>query len=339
MTSQCIEFKTFKERLKHLGIGINTKYFKSVLAPSWWDQTMSQDASLTLQAALQTALRLRVKVESLIDASAPLPTVSIPCPAFKKKKNCTNAAIEKTTALLSHLAMVVCAQMEQQIDIIPAEQLRKQLLKRNDLIDLYVLLDFCWDNKIPVLFVDHFPDGSGWNKPTAVAFSNNGKYCIFLCKKNANQSYFLFELAHEIAHIMLGHLQNNSVIVDNELNRKNKELHETQADEYAILLLNGKTQPYDTPSILNAEDLAHAAISYGKRHHIDPGHIALNYAYDLGSRYYALGAAALKIIDQSTSGQPIELIRKKAFSNLDWDNFTDENLVFISELTGITGIV
>lgn len=108
MTSQCIEFKTFKERLKHLGIGTNTKYFKSVLAPSWWDQTMFQDASLTLQAALQTALRLRVKVESLIDASAPLPTVSIPCPAFKKKKNCTNAAIEKTTDQLLQILKGAC---------------------------------------------------------------------------------------------------------------------------------------------------------------------------------------------------------------------------------------
>lgn len=86
MTSQCPEFQTFKDRLKYLGIGINTKYFKSVLAPSWWDQTMSQDASLTLQAALQTALRLRVNVESLIDAAAPLPEVTVPYPAFKKQK-------------------------------------------------------------------------------------------------------------------------------------------------------------------------------------------------------------------------------------------------------------
>lgn len=340
MEEVCKTYSILKNKLQDLSIGFGSSFFKDVIAPSWWDSCkMQNNESLCLQLALHISKKLRISAKSLVVEGKLKPVSSNV--KFKLPANKTADDVQYSTSLLVSLAEIIPIGLEQNITYSSAWDLRNTILKHNRTVNLYSLLDCCWDMHIPVLHVTNFPTHSnaGWSKPTAVTIRNNNKYVIFLCKNNFLEAQFLFELAHEIGHIMQKHLNEGEILVDSDDNfalsdsLKQEQKQEQEANRFASELLGS----YDFPinNTYKPEYLAKNAIKDGKEFQIDPSHLALYFAYKLNCM--SSGIAAVKLINQKKGKdeKPIELINQKAFAALDIEDMKLDDANFLCKLTGI----
>ena len=101
-----------------------------------------------------------------------------------------------------------------------------------------------------------------------------------------------------------------------------QETEERQANDFAIELLTGDPNTKFAPrySWLNANDLAENARSLGEEMHIDPGVIALNYAWNQG--FIQVGQAALKVLEPEADAA---VIFREQYSRLDLDSLPDDS--------------
>lgn len=340
MKDGCKTYSILKQKLHDLGIGFGSSFFKDVIAPSWWDSCkMQNNESLCLQLALYISKKLRISAKSLIEEEK-LKSISSNV-KFKLPADKTADDVKYSTSLLVSLAEIIPIRFEQNITYSSAWDLRKTILEHNRTVNLYSLLDSCWDMHIPVLHVNNFPVHSklGWSKPTAVTIRNNNKYVIFLCKNNFLEAQFLFELAHEIGHIMQKHLNDGEILVDSDDNfalsdyLKQAQEQEQEANRFASELLGSYNFPFNKTH--NPEYLAKNAIKDGKEFQIDPSHLALYFSYKINC--IRSGIAAAKLINQKKEKdeKPIELINQKAFAALDIDDMKLDDANFLCKLTGI----
>ena len=111
----------------------------------------------------------------------------------------------------------------------------------------------------------------------------------------------VLDLAHEIAHILLKHVETNSVLVD--FDRDQLAMHddeeESQADEFALEVLTGQPRPTILPSDdrYSARELARVALEAGPDLRIEPGTLALCFGYSTGD--WATANAAIRQIYES----------------------------------------
>ncbi len=201
------------------------------------------------------------------------------------------------------------------------------------LVDAFELLNFCWSLGIPVLQLRIFPLRR--KRMHAVAVSDKGRYAILLGYETKYPAVIAYILAHEIAHILLGHLENKSSLLDveNPLEMENKDDEETEADLLALTLLTGTDHPQisaDTASY-TATQLAHASTEAAEREQIDPGVLALCLGHSTQRWEQTYGA--LKIIPPGE--QPVgETINALAANQLDWQALSYTNREYLSRVIG-----
>ena len=101
--------------------------------------------------------------------------------------------------------------------------------------------------------------------------------------------------AHELAHIALGHIDDEGVLIDESVKHNVQDKEETDANAFAVELLTGNAESrfHTSGSWPNAHQLAEAAVSIAKESRIDPGHIVLNYAHTMGKTFWPVANAAL----------------------------------------------
>jgi transcriptional regulator with XRE-family HTH domain len=148
--------------------------------------------------------------------------------------------------------------------------LRKQLIEDRGSVTLDALLDWCWSAGIVVLPVR--VNGAF----AAAAWIEDGRPVIVLKDSRSPAVFWLFDLAHELGHIALGHVTEAGV-VDGDLRRPDPDDREERAaNDYALDLLvpdhaqlitdvrhrlRGKNEPenwkWDVKAV--AEDAGHSA--------------------------------------------------------------------------------
>ena len=111
--------------------------------------------------------------------------------------------------------LIQAAQDSQQSPVLSAREIRTALLQRHQFVDLASLLSTCWSIGIPVGHLRVFPlDGHKGMHATAVRAK--GSHAILLGRDAHYPAPVAFDLAHELGHIMLGHLANHSVLIDDD---------------------------------------------------------------------------------------------------------------------------
>ena len=334
---ECNEFKTFNDQLTaYCGKGVRSDFFKKVLAPSWWEQEMGKSRNLTISLAMIAAKTLGISLLSLLTPGSKDFLEDAPCAAYKIRANDSADTMTGTSALLYATAKAVLSGIEKQepIDNDPMNA-RKEILSSAKFVDLYSLLDFCWGHGIPVLTMTPTVPGASetsmakWHRPDGVVFRHDDKYCIFLPSNKKFQSQHLFYLAHELGHVALGHLKKEGDFINDDSitigSAKGK--WEQEANQYAISLLNGDYafQPTDVQS---SNELLRWAITEGREHQIDPGHLVLRNTNEKST--YPLGMAALNRLnqiapeEQKNGDRPITLVKSKAYQNIDNKAYSDE---------------
>ncbi len=159
-----------------------------------------------------------------------------------------------------------------------------------------------------------------------------------LLGKDANYPAPLaFTLAHEIGHVMLGHISDGSAIV--ELGDPGSwgsggDVEEATADAYALSLLTGTPSPViqsDVPQF-GARQLAEAAKNAGHVERIEAGTLALCYAFQ--SNEWSKGMASLRFIYEHA--KPVwQEVNAIANTQLDWSSLSDDTASYVRTVMGL----
>lgn len=282
-------------RLESIGIPIS---FARRALPSWWSDEISDSPSGMQQAQLYLARAFNLDVKEL--TSTGVIKFRSAQPKYKLSKGVAEADVLVSAQYATAMAKLALTGVEKPQSAVLAnpEELRKACLKYGNSVDLKSLLGYCYDIGLPVLHIENLPN----LKMYGLVVRNANRYAIVISRKGY-ASEILFWLAHEIGHIACGHLQADGFVADEKINSATHDADERQADNFAIWLLNGRSNVQYSHGryALTAGKLAAAAVEKSKITQVDPGHIALNYAH--GMNRHALGKAALKLLPHQNDAE------------------------------------
>jgi hypothetical protein len=148
-------------------------------------------------------------------------------------------------------------------------------------VTLGAILEYCWSRSIAVVHVDNFPvEKKGLD---ALVYRIKDRYVIIVARQvDATMSARAsFIIAHELAHIALGHVQDNTGIIDDPSDDEKRRQVEAAADAFAAEVLSGgRYKRTWRRGSKRADTLAERAQIFGRLWHIDPGAILWRCAYE-----------------------------------------------------------
>lgn len=204
-----------------------------------------------------------------------------------------------------------------------AEELRDAILAGSPFVDLGSLIGTCWALRIPVIQLRVFPLES--KSMHAMVVCVDGRFAILLGRDAIYPAPVAFTLAHELGHVMLGHLANAPALIDLEdpaLSRDGDE-EEREADRFALTLLAGSPEPDIQTNIdqFNAPTLAAAVLRAAGEYAVEPGTLALCLAHGRGLWPVAMSALGFIYSERKPAWREVNGI---ADVELDWDALGDE---------------
>ncbi|WP_447905150.1 ImmA/IrrE family metallo-endopeptidase [Stenotrophomonas sepilia] len=334
---------TAKSAYGALGAAGFPRSFVSRLLPDWWDNELFKKSTGAIQFA--SILKQRLGLDVRFADSGELEVLAPNRPARYKKHAATQ---ESELHVCANLGMALgklarfC--MDGPSRRLPKDPLKlaRQIREASDTkaITFPVLLDFCWNQGIPVLFLKELPRGS--KRITGMALQIDGNPAIVLGYQSNQNPRQLFVLAHELAHICLGHVADTGVLVDEGMDAVTDTIEqgtdspidaeEQQADRFAITLLrNGHTRlPIDEHGDLSAAGLASLSVKHGQELGIDPGHIVLSYAREHDD--WMLANMALRYFPDQASA--VELLKQYFAKYCQVDRLSDENRSYLLSMQG-----
>jgi hypothetical protein len=319
--------KRLRVELQHAGIA-NAAI--DAVWPSWWSEDANESVSATTELTYTVARRLGLSPSALFDGSTKFLWRD-----DTKFKNLGTTTERQQEILASFAVSIGCcalaatpaADLRRMPD---ASTVRETILEQEHLVDATELLTLCWSLGIPVLQLRIFPLHQ--KRMHAVTVHQDNRYAILIGYETKYTAVFAYILAHEIAHILLGHLQNESSLLDieNPLEMTGLDEEETEADRTALLLLTGSSNPqiFADRDFYNATALANAAMSSAASEQIDPGVLALCLGHSTQKWEQSYGA--LKIIPPGE--EPVgDQINALATSQLDWQSLSYTNQEYLSK--------
>lgn len=207
-------------------------------------------------------------------------------------------------------------------------------------VDFDSLLAYCWEHGIPVLPLSNLP--VGLSKMDGAALQVGERPVIVMAKKNDSKAWLSFILAHEVAHIALGHLQPDSVIVDISLQKEttfsaevNQDNIEAAADAFALAMLGGPRAERSQaawPDGLAPTKLAVLSRKESSEIGCAPGHLILRYAFR--TKRWPDAINALKFLREDFDAQ--WAIVESLAVHIDLDSLAQDMQDLIAKVTGIT---
>ncbi|MCS2172343.1 ImmA/IrrE family metallo-endopeptidase [Scandinavium sp. TWS1a] len=312
--------------------GFNSAFINKVL-PAWWDDSLADTPSGKQYASLHLARVFSLSPESLKDGAEQACFNLGGNHRFKHRVNLGEEDLNVATAVAYSAARIAAENFKTPYNSsanLSWQHIRQQLLAHEKWVTLPSLIQFCHSVGIPVVFLKNFPARA--SKMAGLALRVAGRPVIVLTQVKPH-GFMLFDLAHELGHIALGHLNddNGGVFVDRKIEAGATNAVEAEANRFAFGVIGGREDLRIEPTrgFLTGPKLATAAQHYAEKHAIDPTHIALNYGHNLG--HWGVAINALKII---CAGQPTDqvLVRKLMMEGIDQDTINDDDLELLTTL-------
>lgn len=301
--------------------------------PLWWDDALWDNPVSRAEGFIHLSRHLGIDITSLQDRAATLRLKDFGVCKYKKQAGTTDDELLLARVIATRAAQLAAAAIDRPVQPVPpAVELRAAILEQAPWVGFQQLLDYCWFSGIPVLHVNHFPTDAK-KKPMGFTLRAKGRPAIVLCLEKTQPAWQLFILAHELGHLYHGHVPANGALLDETVLGNEPDAEESQADQYAIELLTGKaTACFQTEGRWpNAKTLAEQAREYGERNQIDPGHVVLNCARNIGGGFWGIANAALNILDPQADA--IGAISERLAANLDWERLPEDSSEFLMRIT------
>ncbi|MFB6349930.1 ImmA/IrrE family metallo-endopeptidase [Moraxella sp. ZJ142] len=311
---------------KLIALGFSKNQIKKQL-PDWWCDEIATTPAGLQQAELITARTFGLEFSSLHDSlqDDSLPKFRVSQHQFKHSKNLQKDRLQPAVATAMFAADITLSAFDQPVGNLPktAMQVRQTVLTNHQWVDFYALADFCWSVGIPVIHLANLPTP----KMDGLAFIKQNRPVIVLTKKNKHGA-LVFDLAHELGHILLGHVQEKQIILDKKIDKTDDSDLEQQADAFALELLTGDPKAqFATSKSYSPQGLAQAMIAKGLEMQIDPLHMVLNYAYV--NQKFALAQTALKIMTKKLVNQQTDqqIAQSLYLHYVDMQSIDDDEIV------------
>lgn len=312
--------------------GINRAYVKGVALPSWWDDSIAKTEAGLADAIGMIGTHLGIPLDILWNAEAPITCPDAIRTKFKKAHGVSDDDLKWPRCISLSVAALAVEIAKKEFSPLPSDpsSIRDEILANgHPWVTLEAILDYLWDHGIPVLHVNKFPTGK---KMAGLAAPVQGRPVIVVAKNHAFQALMLFDVAHELGHILCNHIKDN-VIFDARIQRltdHSDDPDEKEANDAAAKVLMGKVRNYScADSFITGPQLAAAVKVTSLRDHVDPGIIAQNYGY--GVDFFPVASAACKIIEDGMEN-PVAMVRRKMKENLQLEDLSDERLDFLMEI-------
>jgi|GEM_PF-199613 len=263
-------------------------YVDNIIMPSWWQSITQVTPTNFIQLARALSKVLRLDVQSILKLDTPFEFIAISNQKFKTNKRTEPDQVQLAGHLNSIVAEIVGNSIREPYIAIPnsPSQIRQEILEKHCNVDLYSLVNYCWEHRLPVIHFDKFPEGT--RKPDGVAANFGNHPVIVVGSTRKFSSWLLFIVAHELGHIVLGHVK-DGILLDENLQTQDRDDEEKQANRFAVELLFGKTDPYLWNQQLDFPNLKRISKTYSKRDCVDQGAVLLNYAKQTNDWAKAIG--------------------------------------------------
>lgn len=313
--------KDIYERLKPLGF--TPAFVKSCILPDWWEDKLAEVPSNRQYAEALIARHLGIQAGTLRDRQALLKVRKLTPLKLKLRQGTLDSELRATRILGERLARIVDSSLGTPVNVggLTASSIRERILGSGaKWVGFHELLDFCWNIGVPVVNLCTVPTGS--KKPDGMAVWPGERPIIVIASGRKHPAWHIFLIAHELSHIVLGHLSRGEVNIDAKVAMDSNEREEREANEFATELLSGDSHLSFSPPPrrLTGRELADAALSIGQKLRIDPGFIALSYSRTLD--FYKLAQAALRFLQSDADA--CELYSRE-YTRLDSEGLTEDN--------------
>jgi hypothetical protein len=313
-------------------IGFDPAFLRRAVLPDWWEDSLASVAANRALAEAAIARHLGLEISVLRDARAVLTAPTLASARLKKNKNIPQAQAAPAMWVAQHAAELAATNLK---DVprftgrLTATEARKAVLISHRQVDLAALVDFCWASGIAVIHVKNLPRLS--QKIDGMALFCGASPVIVLASIKDSPPWLAFHLAHELGHILLGHVrQGLGPWVDGSIDSSTDDQHEQAADEYACEILTGQKCPGFKPSFgMTAPKLAAAVQIYGEKHGIAPGVVTLFY----GRSAQRWGAAQLALQKLGENEGAQEIISRALAAYLDSSGLSASSERFLSVLS------
>lgn len=303
--------------------------------PEWWSDAADASASAQAELRFSIARKLGLDPRSLFEEEGP----RFYWDDSAKYKNFTGDAAKEGPILTSFgmsVGRLLCQGKEEFRAIAglsPAE-IRHSILKNEPFVRLENLLGLLWGVGIPVIHLRVYPLSA--KRMCAMALEIDGRNVILLAKDSQYPASIIFHLAHEIGHVVLGHVSEGIAIIDmeNPEDRQNeRDQEELDADRFALELLTGSADPLiekkgagGTP-----RELAAQVAQIGRERQIEPGTLALCYGHV--THEWATVQAAMPLIYQKAipAWQVTNLVASR---QINWQALNDESAAYLHAIMG-----
>ncbi|MEQ9368067.1 MAG: ImmA/IrrE family metallo-endopeptidase [Coleofasciculus chthonoplastes F3-SA18-01] len=311
---------------------------QNLLLPEWVTPEVLSDATVSSEIAAILAKRLGLRASPLFAASPQVE--SLRRREIKYKRSIPNQSKNLTAATSIAVSVAESVAVAARVKFSPfvgsAANLRQEVLADfpGKWLGLRNLLMSCWSHGVPVVYLAQL--GQGVAKMDGMVVYTSDRPVIILSKASPLWAWQLFILAHEIAHIVLGHVLPGDILVDEKLSEdlyisKDNDLDERAADKFAIELLNGRTEAtYSLASQANFRELADTAYNFGTANKIDPGHIVLNFANQ--SRQWGIGIEAAKFL-QGENPPASAVISEAMWGGINPEALPMDTIEFLTRIT------
>jgi hypothetical protein len=282
---------------------------------------MADDEVNRALAESYIARNLGFRLSALQDRATPLPQVKLPGLHFKRYKNQVDDKVRASALVAQRVAAVVVKAVGERVPgfkgHMTAQEVRASILREHRYVDLRSLLEFCWRVGIITLQLAQLPTGG--KRFDGMAALVDGRPVIVLASGRDGAPWLAFYLAHELGHVMRGHLGSGTAsLVDMTIASKaGTSGPERAADRFACEVLTGDASPTIPNLKKNALELAITAERSGPKLGIDPGVFALIYAKS--NDRWAVAQNALKDLDLDKGGRDLvaeELSRRLVDTDL-----------------------
>lgn len=313
--------------------GISESYVRDYILPEWWSDEIAESSTGFLEAIGYIAKHLGIEPSVLRDEERSLSARNVAGARFKLRADVDAEDVTWAQSVAVRAGEMAAYATEASFQLSPEESatsIRDCILENGaEWVDLEHLLSFCWDSGLPVL---HVPEVPG-NKMDGMVVGAEDRPVIVLSKDHSQKAWLLFILAHELGHIVKGHLERGDVLVDEEYAPDSSDPREQEADRFAVELLSGDPDFEVAGDLVKAEVLAEQAKGFANEHQMAPGAAVLNFTYNHPKRPWGLANATLKELRPDANAP--EIIRSSLQENLDWSSLPDESADFLARVSGI----
>lgn len=322
-------------------VGLTKGQVASIL-PGWWEPELAKTASGARETALMLGRRLNIDASALLEGRIQSLRGAAP-PRYKHTVRVTAEQLAPATMIATSLARAIVGAMPKRSAVqlpVSAIQLREQLLAGpSGRVDFDAILSFCWGQGVPVIPLPNLPKGV--RKMDAAAIRVNSHPVVVIAVKNNSKAWLSFLLAHELGHLCLGHVPDDTALVEGSLSdssefdaESQQDQQEAEANQFAHLLLGGAEADAvvgkwsrNLPPVSLATDAMDAADALRTA----PGHLVLRYAFQ--THRWAEARTALNFLSEDMSAQDTLVARLR--TEIDTSLLGEDMSDYVEQITGV----